>query len=95
MATLFRQRARRPRVTSQRPLWGGLALCASAVALVVAGALARGPLNPACAGRPYAEGCLQWLPTLLFWVALPVAIAGGILVAIWLGRRAAVDDQIE
>lgn len=61
---------------------------ALALAMVVAGVQLRGPLNPACAGRPYAEGCFALLPTLLFVGALPVAIVGGILVAVWLGRRA-------
>lgn len=81
---------------SGRPLSLGLALLLLALALVLTSASLRGPLDPSCAGvRRYSAECFDLWTTLLLWIALPVALVGGILVAIWLGRRAAVDDPRE
>lgn len=81
-------------MTSRRPLVLGVAALLLALLLALAGAALRGPLNPACAGaRAYEAGCFAWLPLALMALALPVAIAGGLLVAIWLGRRAAEEDE--
>lgn len=81
-------------VTSRRPLVLGAALLLFALLLVLSAAALRGPLNPACVGaRAYSPACFAWLPLALMAIALPAAIAGGILVAIWLGRRAAEDED--
>lgn len=79
----------RPRTGTldRRPLWLGLALIALAIALVLVATGLRGPLNPACAGRPYAAECFEVLPTVLMWAALPPALLGAIFIAIWMGRR--------
>ena len=75
--------------TARRPLLVGLALLSLSLLLVLLAAGVRGSLNPACSGaRAYSAGCFAWLPTALMAAALPSAIAGGVLVAIWLGRRA-------
>lgn len=80
-------------MVSKRPLLLGAALLLLSLLLVLTSASLRGPLNPACSGaRGYQEGCFALLPSLFLWAALPVALAGGILVAIWMGRRAAVED---
>jgi predicted branched-subunit amino acid permease len=79
---------------SPRPLLLGLALLLLALLLVLAATALRGSLNPACAGaRAYSAGCFAFLPTALMVLALPVALAGGVLVAIWQGRRAAAADE--
>lgn len=81
-------------MTSRRPLVIGAILLLLALLLVLAGAALRGPLNPACAGaRTYGAGCFSLLPTILMALALPTALAGGVLVAIWLGRRAEEDEE--
>ena len=75
---------------SRRTLALGLVLLAASLGLVLAGAALRGSLNPACAGRPWAADCLdaRRLAGLLAQAAaLPVAIAGGVAVAMWLARR--------
>lgn len=81
-------------MVSKRPLLVGAALLLLALAFVLTSASLRGPLDPSCAGvRRYSAGCFDLWPTVLLWSALPVALAGGILVAIWLGRRAAAEDE--
>lgn len=83
-----------PSMTSRRPLVLGAALLLLALVLVLSAATLRGPLNPACSGaRAYSLGCFSFLPTALMVLALPVAIAGGVLVAVWMGRRAAEDEE--
>ena len=77
----------------RRPLYLGLALLAVALVVVLIATALRGPLNPACSGRPYAPECLQVLPILLMWSALPLAIVGAVFVAIWMGRRDAAHDE--
>ncbi|HUR68305.1 MAG TPA: arsenate reductase ArsC [Candidatus Thermoplasmatota archaeon] len=72
---------------SPRPLGWGLAFSALAVALAAAGVGLSGPLNPS-EPRPALSRALEWS-------ALPVAIVGGTLVAVWLGRRAAADEERE
>lgn len=78
-----------------RPLLLGLLLLGVALLLVLAGAGLRGSLNPACAGRPWSADCLdarRAAGLALYVLALPTAIVGGVLVAIWQGRRAADED---
>lgn len=77
----------------RRPLWLGLVLLAVALVMVLTATALRGPLNPACSGRPYAPECLQVVPILLMWSALPLAVVGAVFVAIWMGRRDASADD--
>lgn len=79
----------------RRPLFAGLGLLCVALVMVLVATDLRGPLNPACAGRPYAEGCLQVVPILLMWSALPLALVGALVLAIWMGRRDAEDEAGE
>lgn len=82
--------------TSRRPLAWGVLLLGLALALVLAGGALRGPLNPACAGRPWAADCLdapRLAGLLLQALALPVALAGGVLVAVWMARRAPESQE--
>lgn len=72
---------------SARLLFLGIALLVGALLLVLLSTGLRGPLNPECAGRPWAAGCFDLLATALMVLALPAAGAGGTLVAIWMGRR--------
>ena len=77
----------------RRPLYAGLGLLALALVMVLTATSLRGPLNPACAGRPYAPDCLQVVPILLMWSALPLALVGAVCLAIWMGRRDAEHDE--
>ena len=73
-----------------RTLAAGLALLAASLLLVVLGASLRGPLNPACAGRPWAPDCLDartGAGLAVMVLALPLALAGAVLVAMWMARR--------
>jgi hypothetical protein len=79
---------------ARRPLLIGIALLAAALVLVLLATGLRGPLDPSCSGaRAYTAECFSLAPTLLFALALPLAIAGGVALAIWLGRRAAGDEE--
>lgn len=79
--------------SARRPLFLGLALLLLSLLLILSAAALRGSLNPACAGvRAYDAGCFRALPTILMALGLPAALAGGIFVAIWLGRRADEDE---
>jgi len=80
-------------VPERRPLLAGLALLALALAMALTATALRGPLNPACAGRPYSAECFQPVPTLLLWLSLLPALVGAIFVAIWMGRRDAADEE--
>jgi len=75
----------RPRMpVSRRPLGWGVAFSLLAVLLAAAGAGLGGPRAPSAAP--------PLLGRALLWLALPVAILGGTLVAVWLGRRAAAAE---
>lgn len=71
---------------TRRALAAGLLLLLASVVLVLLGTSLRGPLDPSCAGRPWAAECRGWGLALQV-AALPVAVAGGVLVAMWLARR--------
>jgi hypothetical protein len=70
---------------ARRPLAWGVAFSLLAILLAAAGAGLGGPRAPSAAP--------PFLGRALLWLALPVAILGGTLVAVWLGRRAAADDE--
>ena len=74
-------------------LWG-IVLALVAVALAALGRALRGPANPECAGLA-AFGCggAYLAGALVQLLALPVAIAAGTLVAVWLGRRAQAAEE--
>lgn len=75
---------------SRRPLAWGIVLCVAALLLVALGAGLQGPLNPACAKGEPCSG--QLIGGILKYSALPVALVGGTLIAIWMGRRADAED---
>ncbi|GEM_PF-4895948 len=81
-------------MTPRALLATGLALALLAVALAALGGALRGPANPECAGLA-AFGCGGRLlaGALVQLLALPVAIAAGTFVAIWLGRRAQAEEE--
>lgn len=61
-------------------IWSGVGVLLLALLLVVAAIVVRGPLNPEC-----ASGCSLAARALLV-LALPVAIWGGVLVAMGIVR---------
>jgi hypothetical protein len=80
-------------------LFWGILLAALAVALAALGGAIKGPANPECAGlSAFSSGCRDaataW-GTAVQLLALPVGIAAGTLVAIWLGRRAQASEAGE
>lgn len=67
----------------------GLLLLLASVALVVAAALVRGPLEPACEGRPLAAGCAAQARVVSLALrvgALPLALAGALAVGMGIAR---------
>lgn len=70
----------------------GLALVGVALVVVLVATALRGPLNPECSGRPYAPECLEVVPILLMWSALPLAVVGAVFIGIWMGRRDEADE---
>ena len=65
----------------------GVALCLAAVALAALGATMRGAFNPEC------DTCAPWQARILLFLALPIGIYGGVLVAIGIVRAQPADDD--
>lgn len=83
-------------MTPRRLIILGALIAAGAVLLAGLGAAIPGPRPPDCIGRPLAEDCRSGAVLLglaLQSLALLVALVGGTLVAIGLGRRAGIEDE--
>jgi hypothetical protein len=74
----------------------GIGLALVALALAALGGAIRGPANPECAGLA-AFGCGGRIigGALVQVLALPVGIASGTFVALWLGRRAQAAEEAQ
>lgn len=76
----------------------GTLVAAVAVAIAALGAAVQGPRIPACQGAPFAEGCAtpaRLGGLALHLLALVVGLLGGLMVAVGLGRLAALQDEEE
>lgn len=67
-------------MTPRALILAGTLVCAAALALAIAGATLRGALNPEC------SFCAPWQARVLLFLALPVGIYGGLLVAMGIVR---------
>lgn len=84
-------------MTPRGLLLTGIGLALLAVAFAAAGGAIKGPANPECAGfAVFSSECrdaTSLAGSAVQLLALPVGVAAGTFVALWLGRRAQQADD--